>query len=213
MDRTDIPYIENPGQACALSCYTMVSKYFFPEATFQQIGEISRWEPGFVVWEMPFWNWIMEKGVSVTNYDVIDYSLWAKKGTTGLKETVPNEEFAYYQKHTNNLDSYTKDIQQLLKNNAYVQQQRNPTWDDLLKELGNGAVCTAVLDACALDNKEGFDLHQVVILDVTDKDIIFHDPRAKDKAKPHRIESIQHFKFAWLEKVSAPSLCAYKKAT
>ncbi len=210
MNRLDIPYVGNSGQACALACYTMVAKYFFPEVTFEEIGEVSRWKQGYAVWEMPFWNWIMERGVSVTDYDVIDYQAWAEQGLSGLKSSVPEKEFIYYETHTHNLDSYTADIQAAVQNPHFTQHKRNPTWDDLLFQYNNGAVCAAVLDARTLDNAEGFDLHQVVVLDITDNEITFHDPRGDGKERPRRTETHEHFKRAWLEVVAAPSLCAYK---
>ena len=93
MSFKDIPYVGNPGSACALACYTMVSMYFFPNTNFEKIAKISRWKEGYVVWEMPFWNWIMEQGVNVTNYDLINFTAWAEQGTEGLKASVPENLF------------------------------------------------------------------------------------------------------------------------
>jgi len=45
-----IPYFKNYGKACALACYAMVAKYFFPKTTFKQIAKITQWEPGYVIW-------------------------------------------------------------------------------------------------------------------------------------------------------------------
>ena len=62
----NIPYIQAPSNACALGCYTMTAKYFFPEVTFDQIAEISQWEEGYIVWAFKFWLWIMDKGIKIT---------------------------------------------------------------------------------------------------------------------------------------------------
>jgi len=75
----DIEYVGNPGKACALACYTMTAKYFFPEETsFEKIAKVSDWQPGYVVWAFKFWLWIMNKGIKITNYEVLDYEGWAK---------------------------------------------------------------------------------------------------------------------------------------
>ena len=209
--RKDIPYVGNPGNACALACYTMAAKYFFPETTFDELAKVARWVPGYVVWEMPFWNWIMKQGVHVTNYDLIDYQAWANKGLEGLRLAIPETEFNYYVENTHDIESYTTDIQANFANPLFEHKQVKPTWDDLLREWNEGAVCNIVLNWKALDNQDGFGLHQVVILDITDTHIEFHDPRGKEHEKPNRKETIEHFVYAWLETVDAPSLVTYKK--
>src|SRR3990167_6586554 len=100
----DIPYVANPGKGCALACYTMVAKYFFPETTFEQIAKISDWEPGYVIWPFRFWLWIMDKGVKVTDYDLIDLQGWADKGVEGLRQSVGEKEFNNYLSNTKNLE-------------------------------------------------------------------------------------------------------------
>ncbi len=37
----DIPFKKNRGRACALSCYAMTARYFFPEITFKEVAKIS----------------------------------------------------------------------------------------------------------------------------------------------------------------------------
>ena len=48
-----------------------------------------------------------------------------------------------------------------------------------------------------------------MILDVNDEKVVFHDPR--EKPRPARKESVGLFKKAWLEVVSEPELCVYRK--
>lgn len=207
----DLTYVGNPGNACALACYTMVAKYFFNDLTFDDIAKISRWEPGYVVWEMPFWNFMLEQGIKVTNFDAIDYKVWSEDGIDGLKKSLPATEFEYYKKNTFDLESFSSDIKQLFQNPNFTHHKRNPTWDDLVRLHHEDAVCNVVLCANALDHKEGLDLHQVSILYVSDSEVEFHDPRGKGKEKPNRKESVEHFRYAWLERVVAPSLCAYQR--
>ena len=207
----DIPYVPNTGNSCALSCYTMAAKYFFPETSFEDLAKVTRHVPKYVIWEMPFWNWIMDRGITVTSYSTIDYGLWAEEGTDGLKKMVGEKEFEYYQANTYDLESYTEDISENLANPLFVHMDRNPTWGDLLAEFAQGAVCNIVLNFKALDREDGFALHQVVVLDITDEYIEFHDPRTHSTPRPNRRESYDHFRYAWLETVDNPSLCTYKK--
>ena len=45
-----IPYEANPNKACALSCATMVARYYFPEMTWDDVAKIVEWQPGYVIW-------------------------------------------------------------------------------------------------------------------------------------------------------------------
>ena len=92
----DISYEQHPGNACALACYTMTARHFFSDSTFKQIGKISDWTPGYVVWAFNFWLWIMDKGIKVEDYDLIDYELWISKGFKALKETMNDDEYVFY---------------------------------------------------------------------------------------------------------------------
>ena len=205
----NIPYISNPGKACALACYTMTAKYFFPEITFEQIAKISNWEPGYVIWPFKFWLWIMDKGIKVVDYDLIDLSKWADEGMSGLKKSLSKTELDYYQKNTKNLESYSLDIQKVLKHPNFTCYKRRPVFKDLENSFQKGAVCEVVLNSNILDGEKEFVMHRVVVLDITDKDIIFHDPR-KAISRPKRKESRKLFEKAWLS-LSEPELCSYFK--
>lgn len=205
----DVPYISAPKNACALACYTMIAKYFFPEITFNQIAKISGWKQGYVVWAFKFWQWIMDKGVKVEDCDLIALQTWADEGIEGLKKSVSEKEFRFYQKNTKDLDKLTEDIRKVMRHKNFTYHQQKPKFSDLVAVYNKGYVCEAVLDSRTLDGKKGFSLHRVVILDVNGKDIVFHDPR--EKPRPARKESIKLFCKAWLEAVSEPELCVYKK--
>jgi len=106
MIMTDVPYVPQPDKnSCALACYTMVARTFFPETTFDQVQRISGWRPGRVIWAFRFWNWIMEKGIVVEDHDPIDLRAWAEHGADGLKRSVSTKEFDYY-KSKDNIDNF-----------------------------------------------------------------------------------------------------------
>lgn len=207
----DIPYEKNRGKACALACATMVARYYFPGTTWDDIAKIVQWQPGYVVWPFRFWLWLIEHGVRVVDYDLIDYEAWAEKGLNGLKESVPEKEFEYYENNSKDLSAYSEDIKRLLVSSNFTYHRRKPEFGDLLRYFEDGWVCELTLDAQTLDREEGFSLHRVVVLDITDKDVIFHDPRLK-VPRPARKESIELVKQAWLSALDAPELCLYKKS-
>jgi len=205
----NIPYIGSDNNACALACYTMVAKYFFPETTFDQIAKLSDWEPGYIVWGFKFWNWITKKGIVVNDYDLVDYESWARNGTSILKETLSEKNFNYIKTHTKDLDSLTKELEMLLKNTKFIYHKQRPTFNLLKKAVNESNPCEVVLDSHTLDKVKGFALHRVVVTDIDDHYVTFHDPRPNPRA--NRKETIEHFNAAWLEALDEPELCIYSR--
>src|ERR1035437_306613 len=132
-----VPYHDNPGNACALACYTMVAQYLLPNEniTFEQLAAVADWKPGYVVWGFPVWKWLMDHGVSITDMDVIDYDRWAKEGTAGLKKSVPKKEFDYYQQFTYDLDWEARQASFTMGHKNFTYVHRSPTWAEVEEEF------------------------------------------------------------------------------
>ena len=206
----EIPYVKAPDEsACALACYTMVAKYFFPETLLEEIARISNWEKGYVAWSFRFWKWIMDKGIKIEDYDLMSLQAWADEGIEGLRKSIPEKEFKFYKENSKDLDALTEDIRKVMDHKNFIYHQQKPSLSDLAIAFNSGGVCEVVLNSRTLDSKEGFALHRVVVLDIGDKDITFHDPRVEPRYA--RRESIELFQKAWLEEVSEPELCVYRK--
>lgn len=204
-----VPYHDNPGNACALACYTMIAQYLLPNAniTFEQLGKIADWRKNYVVWEFPIWKWLMDQGVYITNYDVIDYEAWSKEGVTGLKNSIPPEEFKWYKENTFNLNEVTSHIQQAFIHPNFTYFRKKPAWEDVVSEYEKSGICDIVLNSHALNRKGGFAAHRVVLIEITDKEVVFHDPN-HDGSGAYRHESIDHFKKA-LNSIESPALARY----
>ncbi|MCR4329933.1 MAG: hypothetical protein NUV65_05310 [Candidatus Roizmanbacteria bacterium] len=203
-----IPYVSAPENGCALACYTMIAKYFFPETTFEQIAAISQWKKSYVVWGFSFWLWLMNKNISVTDYDLIDYESWSKKGIEGLKTSVSNKTFDYLEKNTYDLTLLTEQIKQCMNNEMFIYHRQKTTYTLLEKEIAEGNPCEVVLNSHALNKVSGFALHRVVVLDIAHGLVTFHDPQMTPR--PHRKETIKDFCHAWLEAQDEPELCIYR---
>lgn len=204
-----IPFVQNPGNACALACYTMTAKYFFPETTFEEIAEISDWQPGYIVWAFKFWLWIMDKGIKIEDFDPLNLRLWADEGLDGLRKSASKEEFDFYLKNTKDIDVLAEDIQKVLQHKNFIHHQGKPSFEDLVNAQAENAVCEVVLNSNLLNGKNGLGLHRVVMLDIDGTTITFHDP-SKTNPRPARQESIELFKQAWLS-LSEPELCVYRR--
>lgn len=197
----DIPYIKQPDpKSCALACYAMVSKYFFPSLTVEDVAKISDWQKGYVVWSFKFWLWIMSKGIRITKYDTFNYEAWVRFGIGGLKKSVSKKDFEYYLNNTKDLNSYPSNIKKVLDNQNFNLIKEKPTFDLLEKLVRNKQICEVVVDSRTLRNLDGFSLHRVVLLAVTKENVIFHDPSIGPTIK---VKS-NKFRSAWLDSVSEP---------
>ena len=152
----------------------------------------------------------MDKHIEITNYDLIDYESWANKGVEGLKQSVSEKEFEFYYDNSKDLKSHTEEIRRVLNHVNFNFIRKKPIFEDLVREFNNGGVCEVVLDAPTLDNKSGFSLHRVVVLNITKDTITIHDPRVEEE-KPNRKVNKDLFIKAWLEAISQPELCVYRK--
>ncbi len=205
----DIPYVQQDKNACALACYTMTAKYFFPEVTYKQVGEISNWKKGYVVWPFRFWLWMAEKGIKIRDYDLIDYEAWSEKGAQGLKESVSQKEYQWLKKNSTDLDEIGNNIANLFKQKNFTYKRKKPQFSHLENGFNKHSVCEVVLDSRTLNNQKGFSLHRVVVTDIGKDYVKFHDP--KPEAGPHRKETKDLFKKSWLDAVDDSELCIYSK--
>lgn len=207
----EIPYIQPPDDySCALASHAMVAQYLGLGVTMEEVATIVDWHPGKAVWAFKFWEWLLNRGIKITDYDLIDYEAWALRGLDGLKASLPKEEYNFYLKNTYDINGLSKFVPQVFNHPGFNYIQTKPTFSNLQQAFALGAVCEVVLDARILDKKSGFSLHRVVIIDITNTSIVFHDPRPLVSGAARR-ETIEHFCNAWLTAVNAPELCAYLK--
>lgn len=203
----DIPFVKQPDpKSCALACSTMIAKYFFPDTSFTQVAEISSWQAGYVVWTYKFWIWLMDQGIKISEFDLIDAKAWANEGIEGLKKSVSEKEFKYYVENTKDINSYAEDIKKVLDHENFTYLQKKPTFENLEKALSIGNICEVVLDSRNLRDQEGFSLHRVVVLGIVSDEIVFHDPAVGPACR----FPVSKFKEAWLIAVSEPELCIYQ---
>lgn len=188
----------------------MTARAFFPQTTFEQIAKICDWEPGYVIWPFRFWNWIMDRGIKVVEYNTLDYNLRVEIGIEGLRRSVPHKEFDFYLKNSKDLDSHTDDIRKAFKHPNFTFHRQTPSIPLLINAVSRADICEVVLNARALDGEKGFCLHRVVVLGFLDGNVVLHDPR--EDPLPKRRISAGVFRHAWLEALTEPELCVYSGA-
>ena len=207
--KVDVPYHGNPGNACALACYTMVAQHLLPNEgiTYEALAEVAGWKPGYVVWPAPVWAWLLERGVSIIDYDVIDYEAWATEGLDGLRRSVPPEEYSYYEQHTYDLAGEGERMRAVLDNERLTYVRRKLTWDDVTREHELPGIVDVVVNSSVLNGEQGVALHRVVLLGITSTEVTFHDPNA-DWSGASRTEPLSLFRDAF-EALDGPELARY----
>ena len=205
----DVPYHGNPGNACALACYTMSARYLLPkeDITFENFGKLANWKKGYVIWAFPIWKWLMDKGVKIDDYDTVDYSLWAKEGTKGLRKSLPPKAFKFVKDNTYDLDEVSKQAVLALDYPNFKYTKCHVTWEMIVKETSKPGICEVGLDGRMLHRKEGFTLHRVVLIEINDKEVIFHDPTFENDGAYKR-EPVDFFRKC-VESVVDTELCRY----
>ncbi|HSW37328.1 MAG TPA: hypothetical protein VLG37_03100 [Candidatus Saccharimonadales bacterium] len=204
-----VPYYGNPGNACALACYTMVAQYLLPnkKVTFEQLSKIADWKEGYVVWGFQVWEWLMNQGIHIVDYDTIDYQAWAKNGLAGLQTSASPQEFTFYKDNTFDVESESEYISQMFEHPNFTYVRKKPTWEDVVREFRAPGICDLTLNSAALNKQEGFYPHRVVLLDITDTHVVFHDPnRGWDGEK--RRETLKHFRQTF-DSLNDPELARY----
>lgn len=210
MKHADVPYHGNPTNSyCALACYTMIGQYLLPDAgiTFEMFGELADYQPGYVVWAYPVWKWMLGRGMHITDQDIMDQEVWAREGVKGLQKSVSPEEFEYYQKHTHDLEAVSKQVQLIADHPNFTSVAKKVTWDDIVAEFHKPGICDLTLNSKSLNRKPGLSIHRVVLLDITDDEVVFHNPRVDNDGAFQR-EQTQHFRAA-VEDLSGPEVCRY----
>lgn len=204
-----IPYHGNPGNACALACYTMTAQYLLPDKnlTFEKLAKIAHWRKGYVVWAFRVWEYLMDLGVHITDYDSIDYEAWITGGVKGLQASLPDQEFEYIRKNTYDLEEEGKLAKLALHHPNFTYILKKPTWEDVVKEFNKPGICELSLNSRQLNRCKGFALHRVVLIDITDKEVVIHDPN-EDGSGSYRREPLEFFREVF-ETPEAPEICHY----
>jgi len=204
-----ISYVGNAGSACALACYTMAAQYLLPkkDITFEKLAELTDWKKDYVVWGFRVWKYLMDLGIHIVDYDTIDYDAWSKNGVDGLKKSVPPQDFEYYKKNTYSIEDEAKYIKGALGHENFTYVRRKPTWDDVFREFAKPGVIDLTLDLSKLNNSKEFEAHRVVIVDISDKEVVFNDPDNNWQGE-NRAEPLTDFRQLF-EAMDAPELARY----
>ena len=171
-----IPFVTNhpDNMHCVNAVFRMVHRYFFgKDLSWQMIDKLTHAISGKATWtfigEMEF----VKKGLDVINIEPVDYQKLYEKGPEYLKEAAGKQTAKYYLEKSN-IASVLSCIPEYLK--TVKHETRRASLEEIIGFLKRGALVGAEVNSRILNQKEGFDLHFVLLYDFDGKNFIVHDP-------------------------------------
>ncbi|MFH1830791.1 MAG: hypothetical protein ABH871_08475 [Pseudomonadota bacterium] len=192
----NIPFFPNTGDGthCFQAAMKMALAKLLPEREFsyEELDRISLKLPGRWTWPTAAMLWMIEKGLEVKLIEQFDYADFAKRGGEYLIERYGKEVGGAQIEHSD--VEFERDISLRFSKIAPI-ELRPAYLEDLQKEMARGAVVIVNLNACVLQDQEGYSGHFVVMCDIGDKEIRLHDPGFPPM--PNVIVPVDRFIKAW----------------
>lgn len=179
---------------CFQACLKMVLKYFFPdeEYSWEELERITAKKPGLWTWPMAGLLWLRDKGVEVRNIELFDYERFSIEGEEYLREEF-GEEVCESQKTHSDLEQEKGFARGFFQN---IQgEKRIPDIEEMKGFLHEGWILLCNVNKRALDGREGYSGHTVVVSGFDNAGFILHDPGLPPRE--NLCVSFQVFDKAW----------------
>lgn len=170
-----VPFYPNhdDNQHCAVACYRMLFDYFLHRKIDWEEMEKMAGHYGKAAWTVTIWTRMANQGFDIRMIEAFDYRRYATEGDAYLREYFPDQEYTYQIERTN-----IREIGEYI-NNFLAQvslESRRPTLDDIDDMLAEDRLVFLTLNSKALNDKEGYTSHAVLVLGKKDGEYVIHDP-------------------------------------
>jgi hypothetical protein len=180
--RLDIPFyaaFSTPGHPLGIHCVEsslkMILGYFEPdnEYTMVQLEKITGKQPEKGSWSFQWSLWFTDHGYKVKHYTTFDFDAFISEGLDYIRREY-GDEVAEWQAENSDVELARSQAKDFIRKVEIV--PKKPTIDDIRKEHEDGSVVKPMVNSMVLNNHEGYEGHSVVVLDVDEKSVWFHDP-------------------------------------
>lgn len=113
-----------------------------------------------------------------------------------MKNSLPEKEFEYIKKNSFEPDNLKDSIEKVFTYDNFKYIRRKPSWEDVLNEFSKPGICDLTLNSAILNKQDGFVGHRVVLIDINENEIVFHDPNINGDGA-YRCESTDIFRKAF----------------
>lgn len=173
----------------------MILKYFLPDRDFswEELEKMSAKVPGKATWPAQMLLNLETMNFDVTIIESFDAKKFIKEGAEYLREEF-GADVAEWQVSHSDIPQEQHLYQKMLDSGVHY-EFRPPTLADIKHYLTEGYLVKVSLNSKHLNHKPGYVGHSVVVYDIDDEHIVFHDPGLP--AQEARVETLEHFESAW----------------
>lgn len=189
------PLFENPDKShCFQALLKSVLNRVFPERsyTYEELDKLSGKRPGCWTWPTTALLALKQMGLAVVLCEEFDYLAFAERGEIYLAEQLGSEVAAAQARHSDL--AYERDMARRFAAEVPV-EARAPGWTDLEELLAGGYSVICNVNLAVLNGWRGYAGHFVLVYEVGDTEVRFHDPGPP--AKPGRTAPREKFLEAW----------------
>jgi hypothetical protein len=182
-----IPFYSNlkDNNHCLQACLKMVFKYYFPKEnySYSKLDKITKHKKGMWTWQGASLLALADRGFDVVNIENLDYKKFSKKGENYLKE-IWNEEVFETQKKFSDLKQEQNIAGKMMENKKIKLLNRDLKFSDVESYFNEDYLVLVSVNPCVFENKKCYWSHIVLIIDIDEKWVTFHDaglPPIKDR--------------------------------
>lgn len=171
-----VPFVPNApdDMHCVPAVFRMLYRYYYREDySWPEIDEILRAIPGKGTWTFAGLTALAKRGLRIRNIEPVDYRKLHREGVMYLAEVFGKKTATYYLQRSN-ISAVIPLIPDFL--NHVTQEVRSATISDIRNEIDCGALVGVEVNAAILNRIPGFSLHYVLLTDMDDRNVVFHDP-------------------------------------
>lgn len=163
------------GVHCVETSLKMILGYFEPDTDYslEKLESITAKKPEQGSWSFDWSIWFVERGYKVKHYSTFDFAAFQMDGIDYIRQAY-GDETADWQLAHSDVDHARSLVEEYLKQVEVI--QKKPRIEDIQKEFNNNSLVKPAVNSKVLNDKEGYEGHSVVVSEVNDSEIWFHDP-------------------------------------
>ncbi len=192
---TDVPFFANPDEThCYQAALMMVMKRFRPRqaCSWALLEKVTGKVEGVGTWPFAGFTWLHEQGLAVTNVELMDNRRFAAEGQKYLAELL-GQALATSALRGMDLARLREEAAAFVDNVRC--ETRIPTLDDIRRAVASTRLVICNVNSRALNGREGYNGHFVVVKGFDDDGFVVHDPGPPGTA--NRKVTFEVFEKAW----------------
>jgi|SRR5687768_6723473 len=191
----DVPFAANPDAThCYQAALKMVLQRFRPQCdqSWEALDRITGKVDGLGTWPFAGLTWLHELGLDLTNVELMDNTRFAAEGRAYIAE-LAGQDFA--DSHHRDLDLSSVQAEAATFVAKVRCEIRIPTIADIRRAVADGCLGLCNVNSRALNGREGYLGHYVVVKGFDERCLIVHDPGPPGEA--NRKVPFEAFEHAW----------------